>query len=168
MTSLTRCDSVFPHIFTDDLKLLSINRVYDQIQVDLYAIRNWKQNELSKGQVHFDLFYWIQMIYLQNVLNNSYVRKDLGIHIHESLFSEKHREHRVKKANSVLYILKSNISPKIARNVNLVLYKSKFLPVLVYGLQSSVLMKADLTGLKKFQKKLLKWIHKRIQERCWI
>ena len=97
------------------------------------------------------------MIYLQNVvLNNSNVRKDLGIHIHESLFSEKHREHRVKKANSVLYILKSNISPQIARNVNLGLYKSKLLPVLVYGLQSSALTKTDLNLLKKFQK------------RCWI
>ena len=93
--------------------------------------------------VDLNKFFGVQTV----VLDNSNVRKGLGIHIHESLFSEKHRERRVKKANSFLYILKSNISPKITRNVNLGLYKSVILPVLVYGIQCSALTETDLTVL---------------------
>ena len=86
------------------------------------------------------------------MLSNSEVVKDLGIHIHESLSSVKHLEHRVKKANIVLYLLKRNISPKIATIAKLGLYKSVIVPVLVYGLQCVAPTKTELTVIKKFKK----------------
>ena len=87
-----------------------INKGHDQIQADLDAISNWVfENKMGLAMEKCTAIYFRganQIFYLQNeVLNSSDVVKDLGIHIHESLSSEKHLEHRVKKANSVLYLL---------------------------------------------------------------
>ena len=98
-----------------------------------------------------------RVFYLQKkVLNSNDVVKELGIYIHESLSSKKYIEHRVKKANAVLYILKQNISPKNATNVKPGLYKSAILPILVYGLQC-VALKTDLAVFGKFQKRCVTW-----------
>ena len=125
----------YPYIFADDVKLLSINRGHDQIQADLVAISNWvTENKMVLAMDKCTTMSFgasKQNFYLQNkVLNSSDVVKDLGIHIHESLSSEKYLEHRFKKAHSLKkHIVKKarNVSPKIATSVKLGLYKSVIL-----------------------------------------
>ena len=91
------------------LKLLSITREHDQIQADLDTIGNWvieNKMDIAMDKCTKTFFRGAKPIfYFQNeVVINSDVVKNLGIHINESLSSEMHPEDRNKKANSVLYL----------------------------------------------------------------
>ena len=146
----------YPYIIADDLKLLIIKRGHDQLQADLDAIRNWvTENKMGLAMDNCTTIYfrgYKQLFYLEIEMLNSIDEVNvLGIHIHECLSSEKHHQHRVKKANGVLCLLKRNSYPKIATNVKLGLYKSVKIPVLVYYLQCVALTKTNLTLPEKFQ-----------------
>ena len=91
-------------------------------------------------------------------LDDSKTVKDLGIHVSDNLTWKMHIEERLRKANKVLYLLRRNVAVKIQTFVELGLYKSLILPVLLYNFACVFASREDLHLLEKAQKKVLRWI----------
>ena len=152
-----------PSIFADDLKILSVGRKQDEIQLDLNKI------EVRVGQNNMELAFEIcAQINLRGVDINLFLNgnrvpqpesiKDLGIHILGDLSWNTHLTKRLKKANKLLYSLRRNVAFNVNTFVKLGLYKSILLPVLTYGCHCVNFLRKDLQKLEFFQKKAAKWI----------
>ena len=63
--------------------------------------------------------------------------------------------HRIEKANKVFYCLSSNVAFSVKFSVNLGLYKSVILPVLLYVLNCAYQSRTDQ---RNFQRRVLKWV----------
>ena len=86
------------------------------------------------------------------------MHKDLGIHIKDDLRWSKHIEERLRKANTVLYLLRRNQAVQVKPLIKLGFYKSLILPVLLYGFTCIIPSRSELQNLERFQKKAVKWI----------
>ena len=67
-------------------------------------------------------------------------------------------EHRIEKANKVFYCLRSNVAFNVKFSVNLGLYKSVILPVLLYVLNCAYQSRTDQRKLENFERRVLKWV----------
>ena len=152
-----------PSIFADDLKILSVGRKQDEIQLDLNKIEDWvRQNNMELAfekcaQINFrgvdiNLFLKRKSVPHPNSI------KDLGIHMLGDLSWSTRLTERLKKANKLLYSLRRNVAYNVNTFVNLALYKSILLPVLTYGCHCAKFLRKDLQKLEFFQKKVVKWI----------
>ena len=90
-------------------------------------------------------------------LNSTKAIKDLGVYVSDNLSWHSHTSARMKKANSVFYLLKRKISYKLQATCKLGLYKWLLLPVLTYGFYCVSLSRADMKSLEKFQKRVVQW-----------
>ena len=63
-----------------------------------------------------------------------------------------------RKANKVLYLLRRNVAVQVKPLIELGLYKSLILPVLLYGFTCINPSRSELQNLERFQKKAVKWI----------
>ena len=152
-----------PFIFADGLKVLSIKKSYWEIQDDLDRVEEWVRKngmELAMEKCTKITFRGSDRSFniLDQKLDNSKSLKDLGIHVSENLTWKMHIEERLRKANKVLYLLRRNVAVKLQTLVKLGLYKSLFLPVLLYGFACVIASRADLHSLENFQKKVVRWI----------
>ena len=141
-----------PSIFADDLKILSVGRKQDEIQLDLNKIEDWvKQNNMELAfvkcaQINF------RVVAINLFLNGKRVPqpqsvKDLGVHMLGDLSWSTHLIERLKKANKLLYSLRRNVAYNVNTFVKLGLYKSILLPVLTYGCHCANFLRKDLQKL---------------------
>ena len=84
------------------------------------------------------------------------VIKDLGIHVSKHLST--HIDSKMSKANKTFYCIRRNLEFKVKMRIKFGLYKSLILTVLTCGLIICNISRNDLGRLKRFQKKVLKWI----------
>ena len=80
---------------------------------------------------------------------------DVGVYVSDNLSLQAHICARIKKANSVFYLLRRNIFYKRQAFCKLGLDKSLLLPVLTYGFFCASLSRADMISLEKFQKRVV-------------
>ena len=66
--------------------------------------------------------------------------------------------HRIEKANKVFYCLRSNVAFNVKFSVNIGLYKSVILPILLYVLNCAYQSRTDQRKLENFQRRVLKWV----------
>ena len=95
----------------------------------------------------------------RTLIEKVHIQKNLGVYVTEDLKWDIHIKKSASKALGILFMLKRS-SPRLTPSVELKLYKSMVLPVLLYG---SVCWFANVTNtkvLESVQKKSLKWINK--------
>ena len=152
-----------PSILADDLKILSVGRKEDEIQLDLSNIEDWvRQNNMElafekSAQINFrgaD----INLFLNGNRVPQPKSTKDLGIRMLGDLSWSTHLTERLKKANKLLFSLRRNVAYKFNTFVKLGLYKSILLPVLTYGCHCANFLRKNLQKLEFFQKNVVKWI----------
>ena len=147
-------------IFTDDLKILPIGKDHWTTQEDLDSIATWVRSNKMEDKCaqikfrgkrrNFDL--------VREDLANADTVKDLEIHIKDDLSWSKHIEEQLRKAKKVLYLRRRNVAVQVKPLIKIGLYKSLFLPVLLYGVTCINPSRSELQNVKRFQKKAVKWI----------
>ena len=152
-----------PHMLAIDLNVLSIKNNWLKVQSDLNAVESWvKENKMTLTMDNcFKLTFSgdDSKFFQQSVaLNSTKVIRDLRVYESDNLNWHAHISARLRKANSVFYLLTENISYKLQATCKLGLYKSLLLPVLTYGFYCASLSRAQMKRLEKLQNRVVQWI----------
>ena len=128
-------------LFADDLNLLYNEKLGNAhgIKEDLDSILRWSYENnisfnLSKCQyLNFNIKSRLSPVLGKWSLEQSRTVDDLGITINDSLTWKEHVELRIRKANKFVHQIKRNTSYLLTVTAKLNLYKSKLIPILIYG-----------------------------------
>ena len=104
----------------------------------------------KKAKKDFELLY-------QN-LSSLQAVKDLGINVSRKLTWSAHINARLNTANRVLYLISRKVPYAVKSFIELGIYKSLVLPVLLYGITCTMPSNSGLGNLEKLQRKAVRWI----------
>ena len=128
---------------------------------------------LCLDKIRFEISFAWQLIKLFTARNGNPPDKALGVsttklgcHIHQQpkqTYLNMHIETKIKKAMSVLWMVKRNVSPKTSMKTKLCLYKSLILPIITFGSTCWWASMKNSRLLENFQRQVTKWITKTFQ-----
>ena len=154
-------DHSIPYLSADDLKLLHTNLLEmqeDLFKFELWVAKNGMDLQLKKCYLlNFKPQTDSIMLYGKPLKCPSIVR-DLGIWITNNLSFHDHLTIKLKKANSVFWMIRRNIPNNLDWKSRLCLYKSMILPIITFGSMCWVLSRSDCRLIEAFQKRVTKWI----------
>jgi hypothetical protein len=167
---LTENMATLPYTFADDTKLLQISDTRqgssDTLQQDVTRLKCWSdRNHLpfNIDKCHIIDFrpsrgYKIQIQLGCHILKEVDEVEDLGILINSKLSWKDHIDSKCSKANSVLFLLKRNLSSSLPLQQKLNLYKTLIVPIFSYSSSTWCASRYSMAYLERIQRRCSKWI----------
>lgn len=158
-----------PFMFADDTKLLSLRQLCltsTDLQSDLDCLSMWSERNMMEFNIdkcNILLFRSnnsnIPLLHLcGKTLNTTHSEKDLGVLVSHDLKWSEHIKEAVRKANSVLFLIKRNCSATLPVKHKLNMYKSMVIPVISYGSSVWYANKSNWKILEGVQRHATRWI----------
>ena len=133
----SKCECLFPLMFADDAKFISIGTEPNMVQKDSNALLKW--TEINHMPFNMDKCAHVSInsneknFYFGNhVIEKELTQSDLGLILSSDLKWDQHIEKAFKNAIDVFFMIERNVS-NIYWTTKLNLYKSMIVPILVYG-----------------------------------
>ena len=133
----SKCENLFPLMFADDAKFISIGTEPNLVQKDLNALLKWTETNYMPFKMdkcaHVSINSNENNFYFGNhVIEKKLTQSDLGLILSSDLKCDQHIEKACKKAIKIFFMSKRNVS-NIYWTTKLNLYKLMIVPILVYG-----------------------------------
>ena len=146
--------------YCDDLKLLSTTP--EGMQEDVKNLENWcSENSMILNNKKCKLLNVkgsCQIQLLNSQLQDTFVRRDLGIQMTANLSWSSNCESRVQSTIKAVYLIKRNVSSKASTKSKLDLYIGYIVPIATYASQVWYANKSELKQLERIQRKATAWI----------
>ena len=156
------CDQLFPLLFADDAKFLSVGLSTIDIQSDLNALYDWTVR--NNMPFNMDKCCLIKMsknekrlLFGNESIKTEETQSDWGLMLSCDLKWNLHINKVCCKAFRVFHMIKRSVS-NLGQKAKLDLYKSMIVPILTYASPCYGLSKYIITELENVQRRIVKWI----------
>ena len=156
------CDQLFPLLFADDAKFLSVGLSTIDIQSDLNALYDWTVR--NNMPFNMDKCCLIKMsknekrlLFGNELIKTEETQSDLGLMLSCDLKWNLHINKVCCKAIRIFHMIKRSVS-NLGQKAKMDLYKSMIVPILTYASPCYGLSKYIITELENVQRRIVKWI----------